>query len=146
VVTADIPAAAWPGAANLTTTPAVPASTVAQFNPNGYPVQVTVTGGTVTVISVNGTVTGQTSGTVTVPTGGTIAITYSVAPTWAWVPFGGMPAGYFQPRIPKGTVVYADSAAGSTGPQLLYQYLNGVSALRAFVQGQDDVGHAGLAN
>lgn len=45
-----------------------------------------------------------------------------------------------------GTVIYADSAAGTgTAAQLLYQAI-GAGNLRAFVPGQDDVGHAGLAN
>jgi hypothetical protein len=79
---------AWPTAAELLTQPAVPASNTPQFNPNGYPVQVRVIGGTVTGISVSGTATGQTSGTVVVPAGGTITLIYSVAPTWTWVPFG----------------------------------------------------------
>jgi hypothetical protein len=47
----------------------------------------------------------------------------------------------FQP----GTVIYADSSAGSTGPQLLYQAI-GAGNLRAFVDGQDTVGHAALGN
>lgn len=46
---------------------------------------------------------------------------------------------------PSGTVIVADSTAGSTGPQLLYQAI-GAGNLRAYVQGQDDVGHAALAN
>ena len=46
----------------------------------------------------------------------------------------------------EGTVIYADSAAGfSTTPQLLYQAI-GAANLRPYVQGQDDVGHAALAN
>jgi hypothetical protein len=57
------------------------ATTVASYNNNPAGVNVTVTGGTVTVIAVNGTVTGLTSGTVYVPAGGTLAITYTVAPT-----------------------------------------------------------------
>lgn len=44
-----------------------------------------------------------------------------------------------------GQVIMADSSAGSTGPQLLYQAI-GAGNLRAYVQGQDDVGHAALAN
>jgi len=44
-----------------------------------------------------------------------------------------------------GTVIYADSTAGSNGPQLLYQAI-GASNLRAFVDGSDDVGHAALSN
>jgi len=45
----------------------------------------------------------------------------------------------------QGTAIYADSSAGSTGPQLLYQAI-GAANLRAWVQGQDDVGHGALAN
>lgn len=45
----------------------------------------------------------------------------------------------------KGQVIEADSSAGSTGPQLLYQAI-GAGNLRAYVPGQDDVGHGGLAN
>jgi hypothetical protein len=56
------------------------ASTVASYNNNSVGVNVSVTGGTVTVIAVNGTTTGLTSGTVYVPAGGTLTITYSVAP------------------------------------------------------------------
>ena len=44
-----------------------------------------------------------------------------------------------------GTVIYADSSAGSTGPQLLYQAI-GAGNLRAYVQGQDDQGGAALEN
>jgi len=35
--------------------------------------------------------------------------------------------------------------ASTTGPQVLYQAI-GAGNLRAYVQGQDDAGHAGLAN
>lgn len=64
--------------------PAVPATTVTVSNPNATPTAVTVTGGAVTAITVNGTVTGQTSGIVIVPVGGTISWTGSAAPTWTW--------------------------------------------------------------
>lgn len=47
--------------------------------------------------------------------------------------------------FPKGTVIWADSSAGTTGPQNLYAAI-GAGNLRAYVQGQDDVGHAALAN
>jgi hypothetical protein len=57
------------------------ATGVAAPNPNPVPVSATVSGGTVTGISISGVSTGQTSGTFTVPAGGTIAVTYSVAPT-----------------------------------------------------------------
>lgn len=71
--------------ANTNPQPAVPASTTAQANFFQFPVSVTVTGGTVSAIAVNGAVTGLTSGTVVVPPGGTITLTYTVAPTWTWV-------------------------------------------------------------
>lgn len=47
--------------------------------------------------------------------------------------------------IPAGTVIVADSSAGTTAPQLLYQAI-GAGNLRPYVQGQDDVGHAALSN
>jgi len=66
------------------TTPAVPATTVAQANSNPVPVTVYVRGGTVSNISVDGAPLGMTSGTFRVKSGGSIAITYTVAPTWFW--------------------------------------------------------------
>ena len=70
-------------------TPAVPASTVEQRNNELFPVRVTITGGTVTVIAKGPTsgaliTTGATSGTFTLQPKEYIAITYSVAPTWNW--------------------------------------------------------------
>jgi hypothetical protein len=119
----------------------------------------------VTAITVGGTATGLTSGTVVVPNNTTISLTYSAAPTWAWAPFIGSsgagdgevvqvsataPQGGQAGTIPQATflpsqVIYADSSAGSTGPQLLYQSI-GAGNLRAFVDGQDNVGHAALSN
>jgi hypothetical protein len=52
VLTSDV-AVPCPTAAELVTTPAVPASTTAQFNAGGIPVAVTVSGGTVTSICVS---------------------------------------------------------------------------------------------
>lgn len=66
------------------TAPAVPASTVPVQNTSNQPYTVTVTGGTVTAVTVNGVVVGAGDGTYTVPAFGSIAVTYSVAPTWAW--------------------------------------------------------------
>ena len=73
----------WSGA------PALAATGVAMTNNSGQAVAVTVTGGTVTVISVGGVTqsvngTNLTSGTFVVPAGSTITITYSVAPTLSW--------------------------------------------------------------
>jgi hypothetical protein len=53
---------------------------------------------------------------------------------YSWLPAAFLP----------GMVVYADSSPG-TAPALLYQAI-GASNLRAFVQVQGDVGHAGLSN
>jgi len=47
--------------------------------------------------------------------------------------------------LQKGTVIVADSTAGSSSPQLLYQAI-GAGNLRAWVDGQDAVGHARLSN
>lgn len=66
------------------TTPPVPASTVAQQNTNQFAVQVVISAGTITNVSVNGITVGTAAGTYTVPANGAISITYSVAPTWAW--------------------------------------------------------------
>jgi hypothetical protein len=69
------------------TAPAVPATTTPIVNPFWRDAAVTVSGGTITAITVDGTATGITSGTVIVPTGRSIALTYSVAPSWQWVTF-----------------------------------------------------------
>jgi hypothetical protein len=54
---------------------------------------------------------------------------------YGWLPATSLP----------GTVIYADSTAGTTGPQLLYSAI-GAGNLRAWVQGQDYRGGAALAN
>jgi hypothetical protein len=68
------------------TAPAIPTSGTANkvTNNYGYPIQVMISGGTVTAITVNDTATGLTSGTVTIMPGDTISLTYSVAPAWKW--------------------------------------------------------------
>ena len=62
----------------------MPASTVAVSNTTGRRVAVTITGGTLTNVSVNGSTVGAGAGTYSLPAGGTITMTYSVAPTWSW--------------------------------------------------------------
>lgn len=77
------------GSAGTTvSTPAVPATTVLQYNTTGQGVVVTITGGTMTNVSVNGATVGAGAGTYYVPPGGNISMTYSVAPTWAWAGVG----------------------------------------------------------
>jgi hypothetical protein len=53
--------------------------------------------------------------------------------------------GYLSATLIKGMVIYADSSGGTTAPQLLYQAI-GAGNLRTWVDGQDNVGHAALAN
>ena len=79
----------WPsGGAVVTAAPALfatamtlAATTVASVNPNPVARSITISGGTVSAISISGGASVGTSGTFTVPVGGTIAVTYSVAPT-----------------------------------------------------------------
>lgn len=71
--------------------PAVPASTVAATNNNGYTVMVYLSGGTVTAVNINGSsfAAASPSGGYRIEPGDTIAITYAVAPTWVWLPTWG---------------------------------------------------------
>ena len=65
--------------------PAIGLSTVTVANTSGQTAYVTITGGTVTHITVNGSDQATaTNFTATVAAGQTIAITYSVAPAWYW--------------------------------------------------------------
>lgn len=66
----------------FTTWPALPASATPLANPNPVPISVTISGGTVTAISINGGASVGIAGTFTLQPGWTIAVTYSVAPTW----------------------------------------------------------------
>lgn len=82
--------------------PAVPASTVTTANTSGQTAFVTVIGGTVTSINVNGTQVATASGfTATVPNGATIAVTYSVVPAWYW--------STLTPAVPASTVALANT-------------------------------------
>ena len=79
-----------PGNASLTP-PAVPATTVAQQNINGFPVTVVISanGATISAVTVNGLTVGAAAGTYVVPAYGSIAISYTVAtPTWTWTGIG----------------------------------------------------------
>lgn len=66
------------------TAPSMPSSTTDQFNVYGVDVEVFITGGTVTVINIDGNPTGLTSGSFKLAPGQKITITYSSAPTWKW--------------------------------------------------------------
>lgn len=91
--------------------PAVPASTVPVENTNLYPVTVTISGGTITSVNVNGAQVGTGDGTYLVTSGSTIAVTYSVAPTWVWADANPVP------QISAVTAVIINSKPDSlTGP------------------------------
>ena len=66
------------------TTPAVPATDIAQNNYTGQIQRVRIWGGTVTRIFLNGVETTMTSGEFTLNPGDYIAIRYSGVPTWTW--------------------------------------------------------------
>lgn len=68
-----------------TATPSFPATNTPVTNANGWAVFVTITGGTLTSVKVNGTQVGTAAGTYVVPAGQTISVTYTLAPTWNWV-------------------------------------------------------------
>jgi len=114
--------ALWPSAgAVVTGAPAlfaaamtIGATGVAVANPNPVAQSVTISGGTVTGISISGVSTGQTTGTFTVPAGGTISVTYSVAPSFtvADIP----PAGGTYPFVSGVLAGYL--AAYPNGPQV----------------------------
>lgn len=69
------------------TPPSVPGSTTSIRNPFFRDSLVTVIGGTVTAITVNGVATGLTVGQIFVPACASISLTYTVAPTWNWQTF-----------------------------------------------------------
>lgn len=65
--------------------PAIPASGTPYTNVLNADATVTITGGTVTAISIGGQATGLTTpATLRVPAGQSITLTYTVAPTWTW--------------------------------------------------------------
>lgn len=81
--TAAANGATYDRAAGLVT-PSVPASGTPVANTSPAPVTVTVSGGTVSNVVVDGVSVGTGDGTYTLPVGGSITLTYSAAPTWAW--------------------------------------------------------------
>jgi hypothetical protein len=65
--------------------PSVPASTTDLRNPYWRHAAVSIIGGTLTAIKIDGTTVASATGTtVMVPSGHSISVTYSVAPTWVW--------------------------------------------------------------
>lgn len=52
--------------------------------------------------------------------------------------------GYLPQTMLPGQIIWADSSAGTTAPQLLYQALGG--SITAYRDGTDTVGHAAISN
>jgi hypothetical protein len=114
--------------------PAVPATGVAQQNPNSYPVSVAVNanGATITNVSVNGITVGTAAGTYAVPAYGSISIAYTVAtPTWVWSYAGA------QTTTPATVILAKDSGnaisgLGTTLPYGIALPVNGRGMLVAY--------------
>lgn len=70
--------------AGTTAAPGVPASGTPLVSTFNWDVLVTITGGTMTNVVINGTSVGSGAGTYVLPALGTITLTYTVAPTWTW--------------------------------------------------------------
>lgn len=137
----------------------MPLSTVAVQNPNGFPVSVVITGGTMTTVIVGGVTVGTGAGSYVVPAASTISMTYSVAPTWAWSaaptgPSGGLAesalvgAGGQAGTLPvttweAGMAIEFDPAT-TAGAAL--QAAIGAGNLAAFRDGTDARGGAALSN
>jgi len=68
----------------LNPTPAFPNTGVNYVNNFSVSMRVFISGGSVSSISVNGTVTGLTSGMITVASGEDIAVAYTGSPSWVW--------------------------------------------------------------
>jgi len=144
------------------TPPAVPATTVAAANFTGLPVLVTVTGATVSAVTISGTLAGSAAGAYILPYPGTIALTYpSGSPTWTWaaadLPNSGTssyagPVSAVAPlagqagTIPQFTW-FANQALWLDSAGLLYAALQAAGAnLRAWVDGNDTISHYGISN
>jgi hypothetical protein len=69
-------------------TPGVPGSGTPVVSTFNYTVRVTITGGTMSNVVVNGVSVGTGAGTYVVPAFGSITLTYTVAPTWNWFSLG----------------------------------------------------------
>lgn len=96
-------------------TPGVPTSGTPVVSTYNFAVLVTVTGGTVTNVVINGASVGTGPGTYVLPALGSITLTYSAAPTWNWVRIG--TAHDALNNIPNGDVIcsYIRGAAVGNG-------------------------------
>ena len=68
-------------------TPTLPASESAISNSSGRKMQVIIWGGAASVVTINGFGIGVGAGTFILNPGDSIAVTYTTAPQWVWLPF-----------------------------------------------------------
>lgn len=110
-----------------TNAPAVPGSGTPLVSTLNWAVLVTITGGTMSNVVINGTSVGAGAGTYVLPALGTITLTYTVAPTWTWIAIG---AAHNALKVPipntdliasyfRGTVI-GSPAAGMVSKQTNY--------------------------
>ncbi|MDD4521709.1 MAG: right-handed parallel beta-helix repeat-containing protein [Methanosarcina sp.] len=66
------------------TAPTLPASGTVYTNIFGYPCAVSISGGTITEIAINGVAIGQIAGEFIIPNNTTIKLTYTGTPSWKW--------------------------------------------------------------
>jgi hypothetical protein len=78
----------WLETIQTVSTPGVPASGTPVVSTFNQPVTVTITGGTMSNVTINGQTVGAGAGTYVIPPLGTITMTYTVAPTWNWFSLG----------------------------------------------------------
>jgi hypothetical protein len=71
-----------------TVAPAVPATTVPVVSTYNWFVLVSIVGGTMSNVVINGVSVGSGAGIYVLPPFGTITLTYTVAPTWTWSALG----------------------------------------------------------
>lgn len=70
------------------TTPGVPGTGTPLISTYNQYILVTITGGTMSNVSINGQTVGTGAGTYLLPPLGSITLTYTVAPTWSWAKLG----------------------------------------------------------
>lgn len=68
--------------------PGFPLTTVPVVSTYNFSLLVTITGGTISNVSINGVTAGTTDGTYVLPAFGTIVVTFTGSPSWTWTAIG----------------------------------------------------------
>lgn len=131
--------------ASAVSTPGVPSTTVAYVSTYANPVVVTVSGGTVTNVKVNGVTVGSGDGSYLLPAFGSITLTYTGSPTWTWTKVGGSHNALSPLPRTDSLITYArgttagNAAACLWGQQLNYDGTRGTDgSFTLAVTGQSD--------